>query len=63
MWRELGVRPSGNSVVLDQNALHASIVRSIMASRSSPGEPYVQTGVHACSTGDFVSFLNLEGFF
>ncbi|MGA8644538.1 hypothetical protein [Candidatus Binatus sp.] len=38
MWRELGVRPSGNSVVFDQTAPQASIVRSIMAPRSSPSE-------------------------
>jgi hypothetical protein len=37
MWHELGVRPSGNSVVFDQSAPQASIVRSIMASRSSSG--------------------------
>jgi hypothetical protein len=35
MWRDLGVRPSGDSVVFDQSAPRASIVRSIMASRSS----------------------------
>jgi hypothetical protein len=37
MWRELGVRPSGDSVVFDQSAPQAAIVRSIMASRSSSG--------------------------
>ena len=37
MWRDLGVRPSGDSVSFDQSAPQASIVRSIMASRSSPG--------------------------
>ena len=37
MWRELGIRPSGNSVVFDQSAPQAAIVRSIMASRSSSG--------------------------
>ena len=36
MWRELGVRPAGESVTFDQGAPQASIVRSIMASRSSP---------------------------
>jgi hypothetical protein len=36
MWRELGVRPSGASVVFDQSAPVAAIVRSIMASRSRP---------------------------
>jgi hypothetical protein len=37
MWRELGVRPSGDSVTFDQSAPQASIVRSIMSARSSPG--------------------------
>ena len=37
MWRDLGVRPSGDSVTFDQSAPQASIVRSIMARRSSPG--------------------------
>jgi hypothetical protein len=37
IWRDLGIRDSGDSVVFDQNAPQASIVRSIMASRSSPG--------------------------
>jgi len=37
MWHELGVRPSGDSVVFDQSAPQASIVRSIMESRSSSG--------------------------
>ena len=35
MWRDLGVRPSGDSVTFDQSAPQASIVRSIMARRSS----------------------------
>jgi hypothetical protein len=38
MWRELGVRPSGDSVVFEQGAPLASVVRSIMARRSGPGE-------------------------
>jgi hypothetical protein len=38
MWRELGIRPSGDSVVFDQSAPLAAVVRSIMARRSSPGE-------------------------
>ena len=38
MWHELGVRPSGNSVVFDQTAPQASIVQSIMVPRSSPSE-------------------------
>jgi hypothetical protein len=45
-WRELGVRPSGDSVTFDQSAPQASIVRSIMASRSSPGGGCSQAGVH-----------------
>ncbi len=45
-WRELGVRPSGDSVTFDQSAPQASIVRSIMASRSSPGGECSQAGVH-----------------
>jgi len=46
MWRELGVRPSGDSVTFDQSAPQASIVRSIMASRSSPHGECSQAGVH-----------------
>ena len=42
MWRDLGVRPSGDSVTFDQSAPQASIVRSIMARRSSPGEACAQ---------------------
>jgi hypothetical protein len=52
MWRELGVRPTGDSVVFDQSAPQASVVRSIMASRSSPGEACVQSRVHAASPTD-----------
>jgi hypothetical protein len=36
IWRELGVRASGDSVAFDQGAPEAAIVRSIMAARSSP---------------------------
>ncbi len=46
MWRELGVRPSGDSVTFDQSAPEAAIVRSIMAPRSSPGGECSQAGVH-----------------
>jgi hypothetical protein len=46
MWRDLGVRPSGDSVVFDQSAPLAAVVRSIMARRSSPGEACVKAGVH-----------------
>lgn len=42
MWRDLGVRPSGDSVTFDQSAPQASIVRSIMARRSSPSEACMQ---------------------
>ena len=52
MWRELGIRPSNDSVVFDQSAPQASIVRSIMARRSSPDEACGPTGIHASSTAD-----------
>jgi len=42
MWRDLGVQSSGDSVVFEQNAPLASVVRSIMAKRSSPGEACAQ---------------------
>jgi hypothetical protein len=42
MWRDLGVRPSGDTVVFDQSAPQASIVRSIMARRSGAGGACVQ---------------------
>jgi hypothetical protein len=44
MWRDLGVRPSGDSVVFYQNAPQASIVRSIMARRSSRHQACMQAG-------------------
>lgn len=44
MWRDLGVRPSDDSVVFDQNAPQASIVRSIMARRSSRDLACMQAG-------------------
>jgi hypothetical protein len=47
MWRELGVQPSGDSVVFDRSAPLAPVVRSIMARRSSPGEACAQTGTKA----------------
>src|SRR5271170_2546593 len=47
MWRELGVQPSGDSVVFNSSAPLAPVVRSIMARRSSPGEACVQTGTKA----------------
>jgi hypothetical protein len=53
MWRELGVQPSGDSVRFDRSAPQASIVRSIMASRSSPGGPCM----HAGSTADPVQSI------
>ena len=42
MWRDLGVRQSGDSVTFDQTAPQALIVRSIMMRRSSPGVPCVR---------------------
>jgi hypothetical protein len=60
MWRDLGVRTSRDSVVFDQNAPQAAIVRSIMAKRSSPGEGCAQARVHSASTGDSLSSLNFE---
>jgi hypothetical protein len=47
MWRELGVRPSGDSVAFDRSAPLAAVVRSIMARRSSPREACVQNGTKA----------------
>jgi hypothetical protein len=52
MWRDLGVRSSGDSVVFDQIAPQAPIVRSIMASRSTPGGACVKSGIHIGSTAD-----------
>jgi hypothetical protein len=46
MWHELGVRPSGDSVTFNESAPQASIVRSIMAQRSSPGGECSQARVH-----------------
>jgi hypothetical protein len=45
-WRELGVRPAGDSVTFNESAPQASIVRSIMAQRASPGGECSQAGVH-----------------
>lgn len=39
LWHQLGIRPSGNSVVFDQGAPLASVVRSIMAKRSDLARP------------------------
>ncbi len=44
MWRELGVRSSGDSVVFDQGAPLAAVLRSIMERRSSPGAECVRQG-------------------
>jgi hypothetical protein len=52
MWRELGVRPSGDSVTFDQSAPQASIVRSIIASRSSPGGACLKSEIHPGATAD-----------
>ncbi len=49
MWRELGVRPSGDSVVFDQTAPLAAVVRSIMAKRSSGGDVCAQAGAEDAS--------------
>jgi len=46
LWHQLGIRPSGNSVVFDPGAPLASVVRSIMAKRSDPGSACVQVGAH-----------------
>src|SRR5271155_921006 len=46
LWHQLGIRPSGNYVVLDQGAPLASVVRSIMAKRSDPGSACLQVGAH-----------------
>jgi hypothetical protein len=51
-WRELGVRPSSDSVVFDEAAPQASIVRSIMARRSSPGGACLKSGLHSGSTAN-----------
>jgi hypothetical protein len=47
LWHQLGIRPSGNSVVFDQGAPLASVVRSIMAKRSDLGAACVQERVHS----------------
>lgn len=63
MWHQLGIRPSGNSVVFDQGAPLASVVRSIMAKRSDPGAGCVQVGAHPGSTADSMSVLEIEDAF
>ncbi len=64
LWRELGVRPSDDSVVFDQGAPLASVVRSIMATRSRPGDACVHMRAEAesipGSTANSVSFLKFE---
>jgi hypothetical protein len=60
LWRELGVRPTGDSVVFDQSAPLAAVMRSIMARRSSPREACVQSGVHPGSNANPVSVLEFE---
>src|SRR5271170_564521 len=62
MWHQLGIRPSGNSVVFDQGAPLASVVRSIMAKRSDPGSACVQVA-HPGSTADSMSVLEIEDAF
>jgi hypothetical protein len=63
MWRDLGIRPSGDSVVFDQGAPLASVVRSIMAKRSDPGSACVQVGAHPGSTADSMVVLEIEDAF
>jgi hypothetical protein len=58
----LGIRPSGNSVVFDQGAPLASVVRSIMAKRSDPDSACVQVS-HPGSTADSMSVLKIEDAF
>jgi len=64
LWRELGVRPSDDSVVFDQGAPLASVVRSIMATRLRPGDACMHMRAEAetipGSTADSVSFLKFE---
>src|SRR5277367_77839 len=62
LWHQLGIRPSGNSVVFDQGAPLASVVRSIMAKRSDPGSACVQVA-HPGSTADSMSVLEIEDAF
>ncbi len=63
LWHPLGIRPSGNSVVFEQGAPLASVVRSIMAKRSDPGSACVQVGAHPGSTADSMSVLEIEDAF
>ena len=62
LWHQLGIRPSGNSVVFDQGAPLASVVRSIMAKRSDPHSACVQVA-HPGSTADSMSVLEIEDAF
>jgi len=50
LWRELGVRPYGDSVAFDQGAPLAAVVRSIIAKRSRPGAACVDGGDHPGSS-------------
>jgi hypothetical protein len=50
MWRELGIRPTGDSVAFDQSAPLAAVVRSIMARRSPRNDACGQAGAEADST-------------
>ena len=63
LWHQLGIRPSGNSVVFDQGAPLASVVRSIMAKRLDPGSACAQVGAHPGSTVDSMSVLEIEDAF
>jgi hypothetical protein len=63
LWHQLGIQPSGNSIVFDQGAPLASVVRSIMAKRSDPGSACVQVGAHPGSTADSRGVLEIEDAF
>jgi len=63
LWHQLGIQPSGNSVVFDQGAPLASVVRSIMAKRSDPGSACVHVGAHPGSTADSMSVLEIQDTF
>jgi hypothetical protein len=63
LWHQLGIQPSGDSVVFDQGAPLAPVVRSIMAKRSDPGAGCVQVGAHPGSTADSMGVLEIEDAF
>jgi hypothetical protein len=63
LWHQLGIQPSGNSIVFDQGAPLASVVRSIMAKRSDPGSACVHVGAHPGATADSMGVLEIEDAF